>query len=288
MTICLGVMCAADGGGANTAAVVASDRMVTLGGLIEFDHSAPKSTKLGKTAVGLVAGDALSGATLLRGLADVHPNDTRIADLAGTLATAYQQVRLSRAEAAILQPRGLTLASFYDSHQRLLGPIVGGIDQALMGFDLGLQILLVGVDDHGSHLYTVSNPGGQYDTHDVIGFAAIGSGSLHALQSMIGFRHATSQDLKETLFRAYAAKRRSEVAPGVGRETDILVVDGTGVGRLDADTLAELEKLYTRYTDSTEKDLGTQLNKLQIEREVFESNEALRSGQAGPEAPADA
>jgi ATP-dependent protease HslVU (ClpYQ) peptidase subunit len=271
MTICFGALCAKEDGHASQVAVVASDRMVTLGGLIEFDHSAPKTTKLGPAAVGLIAGEALTGASLLRSVLEAHTSpETRVSELASTLAQTYRQLRLSRAESTFLLPRGLSLQTFYENQQKLLPPIVGQIDQQLLQFDLGVEILLVGVDDHGSHLFTVGNPGGQFLEHDVIGYAAIGSGALHALQAMIGFKHATSQDLNETVFRAYAAKRRAEVAPGVGRETDMLVIDSSGVCRLGADTLTELEQLYTVYTDSTEKNLGTKLSKLQLEQEAFD------------------
>ena len=41
MTICLGALCEDVGSGAQ-AAVIASDRMVTWGGLTEFEHGMPK------------------------------------------------------------------------------------------------------------------------------------------------------------------------------------------------------------------------------------------------------
>ncbi len=270
MTICLGALCAQDAGRPCSAAVVASDRMVTLGGLIEFDHSAPKVTRLGLTAVGLIAGDALTGSKLLGDVATSNsgPSDS-VGDLASHLARTYAEVRLARAEAALLLPRGLSLQTYYDSHQRLLPQLVGAIDQQLCQFDLGVEVLLVGVDRSGSHLFTVTNPGGRCDTHDVIGYAAIGSGALHALQAMIGFRHATSQDLHRTVFRAYAAKRQAEVAPGVGRETDLLVVDEAGVFRLGHRTLEQLERLFAEYTRSTGRRFDARLETVELDREAI-------------------
>lgn len=61
----------------------------------------------------------------------------------------------------------------------------GSIDQQLWQFDLGVQVLPVGVDDSGCPLFAVNNPGGRCDAHDVIGYAAIGNGALHALRAMI-------------------------------------------------------------------------------------------------------
>jgi hypothetical protein len=42
-------------------AVVGADRMVTLGGFIEFEHAVPKMTPTASFAVAMVAGDALIG-----------------------------------------------------------------------------------------------------------------------------------------------------------------------------------------------------------------------------------
>jgi hypothetical protein len=240
--------------------------MVTLGGLIEFDHSAPKTSILGQSIVGLVAGEALTGSEILQHLkASLSAPAPAIPDVANALAQLYAKLRISRAESLILGPRGLTLQAFHANQQALLAQIVGMIDNQLVAFDLGVQLLLVGIDANGGHLVTVVNPGGRFDMHDIIGYAAIGSGALHALQAMIGFGHSTSEGLTETVFRAYAAKRRAEVAPGVGRETDMLVVNAEGINRLAPDTLAELEALYTEFTESTVKNLGAKLGKFELE-----------------------
>jgi 20S proteasome alpha/beta subunit len=270
MTICMGALCAAESGGPCTAVVVASDRMVTLGGLIEFDHSAPKTSILGPNVVGLVAGDALAGSELIQMIQSTQQSQApAVIQVAQNLAQQYTALRLARAEAAILLPRGLSIQAFHASHQQLLAQIVGMIDNQLVAFDLGVQFLIAGLDADGGHLLTVVNPGGRYDIHDVIGYAAIGSGALHALQAMIGFGHSTSQDLRESVFRAFAAKRRAEVAPGVGRETDLLVIKEDGVNRLAQSTLEELDALYTEFTESTAKNLGAKLHKLELVHEAI-------------------
>lgn len=80
------------------------------------------------------------------------------------------------------------------------------------------------VDDSGAHVYSVQNPGRPEYLHDVIGYATIGSGAIHAVQSMIDFGHSTKAQYHETVFRVYASKRRAEVAPGVGLDTDMAVI----------------------------------------------------------------
>jgi hypothetical protein len=47
VTIGLGALCAGTEGGGASAVVVASDRMVTMGGITEFEHEVPKVTQVG-------------------------------------------------------------------------------------------------------------------------------------------------------------------------------------------------------------------------------------------------
>jgi hypothetical protein len=68
MTICLGALCAGVDGSEAAAVVAASDRMVTMGGVTEFEHEVPKVTQIGDRIVALAAGDALRGERLVNEL----------------------------------------------------------------------------------------------------------------------------------------------------------------------------------------------------------------------------
>ena len=96
----------------------------------------------------------------------------------------------------------------------------------------------------------MSNPGGSAECHDVIGTVAIGSGEIHAVQSMIGFGHAATQPVKDTIFHVFASKRRAELAPGVGRDTDLMVLSPSGAVRLPDKALAKLGELYDSHAAS--------------------------------------
>ena len=133
------------------------------------------------------------------------------------------------------------------------------IDQQMQHFNLGVELLLAGADDSCAHIYSVQNPGRPEYLHDVIGYAAIGSGAIHAVQSMIGFGHSPNADYQETVFRGYASKRRSEVAPGVGLDTDMAVVAIEGTHRLSDDELDQLRTIYGDYEVSTTEALTKQL-----------------------------
>jgi hypothetical protein len=252
MTVCLAALCGAGGDGLG-AAVVAADRMVTLGGFIEFEHAIPKMAQPSPRAVAMVAGDTLVGTRLAREVADGFAGTTpRVPDIAAALAQRYVDVRRERIEQEILGPRGLNFGSFYGAHASLNPQITMMIDNTMQQFNLGVELLVAGMDEDGAHVFSIHNPGGGNQQHDVIGYAAIGSGGIHALQSMIGFGHHSDTDLKETVFRVYASKRRAEVAPGVGHDTDMAVISATGIAWLTAQQLKALEVVYETFENTTE------------------------------------
>jgi len=51
----------------------------------------------------------------------------------------------------------------------------------------------------------------------------------------------------KTVFACYASKRRAEVAPGVGKDTDLAVLSNKGMFKADKTTLDSLEDLYLEY-----------------------------------------
>ena len=272
MTICMAAICADATGKAGNAVVVASDRMVTMANLIEFEHTAPKAHVIGARAIALIAGDSLIGSHLVKEVAaDVHGAPITVAQLAQDLSTKYSETRNRNAEADILVPRGLNWASFYGQHQHLVTQLTMMLDQQLNGYNLGVELLIAGVDDSGGHIFAITNPGTRPQDHDVIGYAAVGTGALHALQSMIGFRHSVSASLQETIFRVYASKRRAEVAPGVGHETDMFVIQSTGTTAVPAATLDELGTFYAAFSASSQQDLRAQLSTIQVSEPLEES-----------------
>jgi 20S proteasome alpha/beta subunit len=263
MTICMAAICGDDDDAAGAAVVVAADRMVTMANLIEFEHTAPKSTAIGTRALALIAGDALTGTHLVREVAaEVAAAPMTVGQLAQALSVRYSETRNHHAEADILVPRGLTWTTFYGQHQHLVAQITMMLDQLLSQYNLGVELLIAGVDDGGGHISTLVNPGSRPLDNDVIGYGAVGSGALHALQSMISFRHGADCGLSETIFRVYASKRRAEVAPGVGKETDIWIIRSTGIKAVAPATIAELGTLFADFETSTERTLRARLRLL--------------------------
>ena len=69
--------------------------------------------------------------------------------------------------------------------------------------------------------------------------------------------HSRSEPLADTLFRIFSAKKRAEVAPGVGDRTNLFMV-GPALGSLvpvRTDVLDSLERLFKKQMQSERKAL---------------------------------
>jgi 20S proteasome alpha/beta subunit len=96
----------------------------------------------------------------------------------------------------------------------------------LAKYDLGLELLGYGFDSSGkAHIYEIANPG-KISSHNLRGFAAIGSGTLMALASLN--RKPMSGDIQETIYRVLDAKFSAETAPNVGYKTYVIVLNDDG------------------------------------------------------------
>jgi 20S proteasome alpha/beta subunit len=249
MTVCISALCAkADAPAKNV--IVISDRMVTLGRLTEFEHEVPKITNIAPKVVVLVAGDAIRGSQLIKNVTEGGPASPFVRDLAQLTASRYSEMRDAQIEAEIFRPRGLTRLQFYQGGAPAIGQqsqLFFGIDNQVATFNFNVEMIVTGVDDHGGHLFYVGNPGQTISSFHQIGYHAIGSGSLQALQSMIGFGHTSARPIHQTVFACYASKRRAEVAPGVGKDTDLAILTDAGMFKADKSALDPLEELYQEY-----------------------------------------
>ena len=263
MTICIAALCThAD----EPRLVFGSDRMVSWGGIVEFEHAVPKVSAASSHAVTMVAGDALVGTKLARDVAGtLGASSPAIENIAAALVQQYDATRRTEIERLLLRPRGLDFGTYYGNQAALNGNVIAVLDQAMANFNLGVELLIAGIDGSGGHIYSVSNPGTSR-LHDVIGYAAIGSGNLHALQSLIGFQHFAAAPLPETVFRVYASKRRAEVAPGVGVDTDMGLIAPGGIRWLSEEEKQGLRDIYDEHEASTSSSLQERLSHFEFEQ----------------------
>lgn len=266
MTVGIAAVCADRSGRPGKAVIVASDRMVTHGGITEFEHDVPKINRVADLVLTLHAGDALRGARLAREVAARTPSGPISLDHVVQIAVdRYATQRREQIESEVFAPRGVTMEEFYKNglQQRFVPPIAGGIDQEVMRYNLGVDVLIAGVDDEGGHVHLVGNPGRTAD-FTPIGFHAIGSGAIHALQSLIGLNHTGARGLNESVFAVYTSKRRAEVAPGVGKHTDVAVVCDDGVHFLDQRVLDQLAELFELYQHPVADELKERVQAMEL------------------------
>jgi 20S proteasome alpha/beta subunit len=245
MTVCIAAMF-------NDSGVIgASDRMITAGD-VQFQPQQTKIIPLSSSIVVTVAGDYALQVEIFQNVrSDVDrriqnepDNWWKVSDVADLYSHYYKQVKLKRAETAILAPLGLNNDTWISKQAQMAPQLITQIATELLNFEIPVvETIFAGIDTTGAHIYVADK--GSLTCHDGVGFAAIGAGYWHADSQFMFAGHTRQRQLPETLLLTYSAKKRAEVAPGVGEATDMFMVSGLGSYTAIGDhVLDELEKIY--------------------------------------------
>jgi hypothetical protein len=251
-----------------------SDRMLTAGD-IQFEPGQAKMWNFTSSIWALVAGDMAIQAELMkrvnietqrRMVADPKPW-LLVKDVADTYCREFRKLRRDRAEAEILSPLGLDFDSFVRKQSAMHADIISAVTNKLAEYDFPelLEAIFIGTDTDGPVAYPTGElrvfpqiyvtEGDKLSWLSSVGFAAIGSGKSHAESQFMVSGHWALKPLHETLLLAMAAKKRAEVAPGVGRDTDMVVI-GPGLGtayKVEDKHLQELEDMYRTIEATNER-----------------------------------
>ncbi len=266
LTIIVGAICS---GGKS--AIVAADRMLTQEGLsVEFETLEPKIEEITKSCVVMTAGDALIKHEILQSAkASIGSSAiSQIPQLVEEIKKAFVNERKKRFEEAELKPRGLTLVDFYSGAQRAMDPNISmRLDKALSEAEINLQMIIVGVDQIGAHLYCLVDPGVS-QCFNPLGFCGFGSGYPHAMSAFIFNNYNTSLNLNKAVFLVYEAKRRAEAAPGVGRDYTDLAIINQEIRYLNQSELDKLKEIHdTKIKFEKPKEVEEMINNLGLEDE---------------------
>lgn len=254
MTICIVGICDIQDGSPRKAIAVA-DRMITAGDT-EFEQEAfSKIERLTENCVAVTAGSALAHTELFNATKAkfVGTPAPPIAQIVDELKNNYVRLRTIRAEEQYFKPLGLTVSYFLENQRSLDSTLVlrlsRQLEEAEYGGRPGLQIVVAGIDTTGAHIHCVFDPGSS-ECFDAIGYCSIGSGERHAESSLIGNDYSSALLAKKALYLMYEAKKRAELAPGVGRiYTDVSIVADSGIQNLTSQQLEELERVYNKRND---------------------------------------
>jgi hypothetical protein len=225
-----------------------SDRMLTVRDETEYESETTKIYLFGRIAC-LSAGDAdvsleIARATHLRVDATGASEAGEVANL---FARSHARLRRRRLEQTWLAPLGLSLTTFVSRQHELDADLVSKLANRMLDEegDLGTQSILVGVDSTGPHIYQVIDPGTSR-CRDKPGFFAIGMGATHFETVFMSECYGPQWPLEHTLLLMYSAKRQAEMAPGVGRATDMFIMHKGGWHGLAPQ---ELQVIDTHYID---------------------------------------
>lgn len=258
VTVCVAAMC--DG---NTI-IGASDRMLTSGD-IQFEPQQPKIIPLTKSIFIMVAGDSSMQAEIIQNVQfDVNKrigedpaNWWNVRDVANLYSQYYNEVRFKKAEKNILSSLGLDNNTFITRQKEMDSNLVLQITKELMNYEAPrISTIFAGIDTSGAHIYVADNE--NVSCLDLVGFAAIGVGSWHASSQMMFAGHTRFKSIPETLLLVYSAKKRAEVAPGVGESTDMFMVGpdlGNNIYPLGEHVFDKLKEIYKSEQDR-ERDAG--------------------------------
>jgi 20S proteasome alpha/beta subunit len=245
VTVCVAAICD------NDTIFGAADRMLTTGD-IQFEPPDIKIVTLTNSIVVMTSGDSALHAEILQSvraeiLERLEYNSDEwldIKEVAELYSQHYNEVRRKCAERVILAPFGLTSDTFLERQSNMSAELVKQLASELINFDAGnVEAVVAGIDNTGPHLWVVKN--GDIACYDRAGFAAIGAGEWHAKSSFMFARHTRYRALPQTLLLTYAAKKRAEVAPGVGGYTDMFIIGELGSFTwIDEGILRRLEGIY--------------------------------------------
>lgn len=217
--------------------LAASDRMLSTDE-IAYEPISSKVRWLTSAICALWAGDASLQAEVLNLVErDIHsilaqeedPDWFNVSDVVDLYTAHWAAVRRKRAAAALLVPLGLTLDSFVSGNHGLPHNIADEISRGLVGYNLpGVSCIIAGIDNTGPHIWQIHN--GASLCSDAVGYTAIGAGARHADTQMMAGRHSRQKSPSETLTLVHASKKRAEVTPSVGGDTDVVWI-GPNLGQ---------------------------------------------------------
>lgn len=244
MTVCIAAICQPG------MVLGASDRMLTAGD-IQFEPDREKIFALTTSIVAMTAGDASLQDELMAKLKgeierriETEKRWLTVQEVAELYGQYFAEVKSKKAETAILSPLGLRTSSFLAQQSGMLPSLVEKLATEMINFEIPtVSTIFAGIDLRGAHIYVVDDA--EVTCRDSVGFAAIGAGEWHASSQMMFAGHSIIKWFPDTVLSVYAAKKRAEVAPGVGEATDMFIVHELGgFNRFLAHEIQGLESIY--------------------------------------------
>jgi 20S proteasome alpha/beta subunit len=260
MTVCIAAICES-----GKTIVVAADRMFTNPALsTEFETDEQKIERIGNKCVALPAGNSVFATEVLELVQSRlgSNKEPRFHTLIESVRNVYSEVRARKAEEIVISPilgadfqtarvKGVSLPNYLEKQEKAYQQVTMMQNQQNFNAD----IIIAGIDEKGAHICQITHPGVTMPLQK-LGYATIGSGAIHAMLRLSLSGQTTRRNLVETLAEVYIAKRQAEVAPGVGKTTDMAIIraDG-GIRDCSPEVLKELDSVYETFAKQPIPDL---------------------------------
>jgi hypothetical protein len=152
---------------------------------------------------------------------------------------------------------------FYADQKGMSEGFVDKISSQLQGYrGEDVETLVVGSTGEHAQIYAVDSSGIAACCDD-IGFAAIGIGAWHAKSLLMQRGYSNLADFATALTATFAANKNAEVAPGVGKYTDINLISQSGyIERVYDSTRDKLDELYRKFDEARDSLVSTTIEEL--------------------------
>jgi hypothetical protein len=151
--------------------------------------------------------------------------DETEAEVRSAAETVYRDELRKKIEGEILSAFGIDRATFLTEGRENFGDQeFSRILYEINACRLGVDLIFAGFEPNGwPRIFSIGEPG-TYESHERLGFHAIGTGSTRALGALYGSYEATLGK-SELTYRACEAKFIGESAFGVGKRTYVLILN---------------------------------------------------------------
>jgi len=237
MTICI----AAIGRDGNDEVIVAAtDHMVTMGSLGQFEHTISKYKEINSDTIAMLAGIPLFFDDLIR----VSDHSMDYAAIKLQVKKNFKEKRNEIFQDHVLDLYGLNWEYVAGAvKQPFPNQLIEEIMKKNINFRLKTTILLAGFDGDNAMITEISEKA--FADYRDMNFHAIGSGNIQAVNTLMFQKHDKYDSLSSTIYDVYKAKRNAEVAQGVGKETELIILrKGAGCKILNRKGFDILKKIY--------------------------------------------
>lgn len=249
MTVGISVICQES---TDPKVVLAADRMITTGRnpRIEYEHTKSKIQTIHDDDVVACMGVASGTVSFIEEF--FHRLDEQISeseplnirDIAERGREVYTELGKDTVQNQVLDKLDISLNELsenrHDYDSDVLSSLLSDVAESQNDFASQLEVLIVGVDGFGGHIYSIQNF--DMDPQNNIGYHAVGSGTQPARSVFIRNEYDTNESVKRAILNTIEAKNRSEEARGVGTEMDIAIVNQPTSGSQCCEVLTEPEK----------------------------------------------